>query len=491
MPVQMTPGSWLEFLGRALREQQAGIRIYEDYYLGIQKLSFATAMFKEAFSRYFPPLANNWMQLVVDAPVSRLRVNGFLVNPDSGVAEWDQEADDDAWNAWQANDLDVWSAQLHTIAIKTGVAYSLIGPPEEDGGEPVITVETPDQFYVHLDAQNPRKRIAAIKEWVGEDEYRYATVYLPDYIYKWRSKEKAREGKDPQWVQRSDEDFVTVNPLKVVPGVPYFNNPVLGKGGRSDLLVAIPIQDAVNKLCLDMQVSSEYHAYPQRWATGWERTKNQAGEEITGTEVEVQAGMSRLWRAESKETTFGQLEPGNVDNYLQPIDMYISHLAAVTQTPAYYFKGDMQNLGVDAVQAAEQGFRDRVGGKQLTFGDSHEETMRVAFIAKGDVRGKARMETIWADTATKSISALTDAAVKMRQSLSMPIEYCWQLLGMTPVQIKAAKKIMNLPDGGPLPPPPDPSLTGGTPRTPGGSVGPGVPTGRPGNPIGNNASSGA
>ena len=105
-------------------------------------------------SRYFPPMANNWMKLVVDAPVSRLGSRASastLTRPRPG---WDQAADQDAWAIWQANSLDALSLMVHTEAIKCGVCNVLVTPPE-DGEEPLVTPEHPAQSYVLCSLRRP------------------------------------------------------------------------------------------------------------------------------------------------------------------------------------------------------------------------------------------------------------------------------------------------------------------------------------------------
>jgi hypothetical protein len=425
-----------------------------EYYNGAQKLAFATAKFKEAFSRYFPPMANNWMKLVVDTPVSRLGIEGFRFNPDPTKPGWDQDADQDAWNIWQANNLDIGSLIAHTEAVKCGVCNVLVSPPPEDGDEPLITIEHPSQSYVFCSYDNRHRRLAGIKRYYDEiDEYMYAYLYLPDLIYRYRSSKKIRDDlgvpmSEIQWTRASDDDPVGNNPIGVVSLVPLENAPDLLFGGRSDLEVAMPIQDAVNKLCLDMQVSSEYHAYPQRWAAGWETARDADGNEIPGEQVELRVGQSRFLRAESVDTKFGVFQTGEVDNYIKPIEMYINHLAAVTQTPAYYLKGAMVNLSADALRAADAGLVDRCRHKILSFSEGWEEVMRVAFLAKGDTkRGKSKdAETLWRNPETISLAQTVDAAVKMRGSLTTPLEFCWELMGWSQQKIQQAKKMMNLPD---------------------------------------------
>jgi hypothetical protein len=83
----------------------------------------------------------------------------------------------------------------------------------------------------------------------------------------------------------------------------------------------------------------------------------------------------------------------------------------------------------------------------LSFSDGLEEAMRVAFLARGDTeRANAETaETIWRDPETKPLPQLVDAAVKLRQSLSAPLEMCWQMIGWSPQQIRQARSMMNLP----------------------------------------------
>jgi hypothetical protein len=447
----LSPAGWLTFMLGKLDAQAEACRAPTDYYNGVQKLAFATAKYREAFARYFPPLSNNWMKLVVDTPVSRLGIDGFRFDPDPTKPGWDQDADQDARAIWQSNNLDAGSQIAHTEAIKCGVCNVLITPPGEDDDEPLITIEHPSQSYVFCDYANRRKRLAAIKRWVDEiDGYAYAYLYLPEVVHRFRSSKKVRDEliTDIQWTRAGGDDPVLNNPIGVVPMVPLENATDLLYGGRSDLEVAIPIQDMVNKLCLDMMLSSEYHAYPQRWAAGWEAVYDADGNQVPGDQVELKVGQSRLIRANSPETTFGTFQTGDVENYIKPIEMYVDHLAAVTQTPAYYLKGKMANLSAEALHAADAGLIDRCRHKILSFSDGWEEVMRVAFLAKSDSkRGKAKsVETLWRNPEVISLAQTVDAAVKMRASLSAPVEFCWELLGWSQQRIMQAKSMMNLPE---------------------------------------------
>lgn len=467
-----SPQDWLTYLEPKLDAQVDAIQEPGAYYDGNQRLSFATQKFREAFARYYAPLANNWCRIVVEAPVSRMEIQGFRFDPDTSKNTWELDADADAWRMWQANNFDQTSRQVHIDACKLGWSYVLVAPPDPDdafNSAPVMTGEHASQCLVFNDPMNPNRRLAAIKRWADDwDNHAYATVWTPGVVAQFRSER-------PIQTPSSSAHEITIydvrgeaipstqtklnwtaagsmpNEIGVVPMVAIVNNPDLLTGGCSDLSPAIPIQDAVNKYCLDMQVSSEFHAYPQRYAVGWERGVDDTGHELTGREVEVALGTTRFIRAESKDTSFGQFAQGDVNNYILPIELYIDHLAAQTQTPVYYLKGKLANLSADAMHAADQGLVDRVNGKTLSYSDAWEEIMRVAFLAVNDQkRGHAQSaEVIWADPESKSLAVVVQAAVQMRQSLNVPIEMAWEMLGWSPQKIRQARDLMNLPPGGP------------------------------------------
>lgn len=471
MEPRLTPGAWLEFLEPRLEEQAKTIQVYQDYFDGKHRLQMATAKFREAFSRYYPPMANNWMQLVVEAPVSRLTVMGFRfedVSPstnDDGSAKpkWELDADAEAWKMWQANNLDSISRMVHTDAVKLGVTYMLVAPARKEGGQPRITPEHPSQCYVEIDPEDRTNRLAGIKRWVSDfDGFYYCNVYLPDAIYKFMSTAKARPGMRIQWTSLEK----VTNPAGVVPLIPIENKPDLLYGGRSDLEQAIPIQDAINKYCLDMQVSSEFHAFPQRWAAGWEKGVDDRGRELSNREVELYLSASRIIRAENPETKFGSFTQGDVDNYIKPVSLMVDHLAAQTQTPTYYLKGGTtRSMSADSMHAEDQGLVDRTGAKILSFSDGHEEVMRVGFLMKGDTeRGESESaEVLWKDPESKSLAVVTQAAMIMRQQLNAPIEMCWEMLGWSPQQIRMARDLMKLPPGGGPVTPQAPAATPGEP----------------------------
>lgn len=444
LPSRGSPEWWLRTLDQRLEERRPRLQRYEGYYSGAgHRLAFATGKFREAFGDLFEAFADNWCRIVVDAAVERLRVEGFRFGPE------DQEADKDAWAIWQENGLDADSDLAHTEAVKCEEAYLLVGPGEND--TPRISVEHPEQVIVAASADDRRRRAAALKKWLADDGYVMATLYLPDKVHRFRSEKPQGDGQQVRWIYRDQtgsrfpfgpwsQRFGRVpgtvpNPLGVVPVVPLANGPSLLGGGRSDLADVIPLQDAINKLATDMLVASEFAAFRQRVLTGVEwPTDPDTGQPIPGSELK--AAMSRVWAFGDSDVRVHEFSATDLSNYVSGLEMLIQHLAAQTRTPPHYLLGQSGAFpSGESLKATETGLMAKVRRKQRTFGEGHEEAMRLAFRLKGDERrGRAfDAETLWADPESKSLGELVDALLKLKD-LAIPFEALWARLPDTSPQ---------------------------------------------------------
>lgn len=445
-----TTDQWRDLLLKALAVRQPAVEKFTAYYDGAHTLAFATAKFKEAFGELFSEFSDNWCALVVDGAAERLSVQGFRFGED--------DADEEAWHIWQTNALDAKSLQGHTEAIKTGTAYVLVGPPEEPGGEPQITIEHPGQFIVAPDPRDRRRRLAALKTYRDADGAKLAVLYLPDSIVTYRM-EPTIDWAGSQavlglWLpgdlagpgawQVAD---IQPNPVGRVLGVPLENNPTLLHGGTSDLRPAISLNDAVNKFLMDMIHASEYVSFPQRVLTGVELPTDP----ITGDvlpEAQVRAAASRLWAFEDPNARVFDLPVGTLSNYVEGIDLCVQHIAAQTRTPPHYLLAKLANLSGDALKAAETGLVARCRRKMIDFSDSWEEVMRLAFAWRAidrqgwagadEDQARSRMEsaeTIWMNPESRDNAALGNELV-LKQQVGVPQVVLWEEAGYSPQQIK-------------------------------------------------------
>jgi len=431
-----TPKEILKELLPELQKQAEAARFYRNYYDGIHRIAGATARFKEIFGRFFPAAADNWMQVVVDSAVERLVIQGFR------FGDPDQPADEDARELWNRSRLPLRSRMGITEAVKTGNSFLLVDKLYE---QPRITVESPCECYVQVDPETG-ERIAGLKWWIGADKHAWAYIWTPEKVYRFRSAKPSRtanqraayepvEGSAPEGVAH----LVTRNDEPVVPLIPVENNPDLHHGGISDLDVAIPIQDRINKLCLDLDVDSEFHAAPQRWATGWEPPTDEHGNPLPAAKIE--AATSRFLAFKSEETKVGQLPSNDPSSFVDPIGMYITHLAAVTKLPPHYLLGRMANIAGEALKAAETGLVAKCAGKIIDFSDPYEEAVSLALDENPE-----ECTSLWRNPESRTFGQLVDGVVKLRTELALPLEMGWEMIGLTPEEIARAKKLIGLPE---------------------------------------------
>lgn len=437
---------WVKRLDARLAARSARLALYENYYLGQHNLQFATKKFREAFGPLFSDYAENICELIIEAASERLSVVGFRVG--------DQvEADPDAWRIWQANQLDAWQSVAHETALVKEESYLLVWRGDDDR-TPSITVEDPQQMIVETAASDRRMRLAALKRWFDLDTARtFATLYLPDAIWKFQSRGKdASEGMSATgsprtaWVPReiAGEPWPLPNPLGVVPVVPLVNRPRLIGGGVSELKSVIPINNAINKLVSDMLLAAEFGAFRQRWAANV--TLELDGD--TGKPKEPwTVAVDRMLTAPppengEPEVKFGEFSETNLTNYVKAIEQRLQMAATISRTPAHYILGSMGSFpSGESLNATEAGLVAKCRNKMLFFGEGHEEAIRLAFQVIDDPRGAITdSEAVWKDPEHRTESQHVDALVKL-QGLGVPDEQLWADAGYSPQQIASFKEM--------------------------------------------------
>lgn len=440
LDLQAEPTKWLKRLLKALDDRKTEIVRCDDYYRGKHNLAFAGKKFREAFGGLFGTFADNWCEVVVDAVEERLNIEGFRF----GEAP---EADKDAWAIWQRNELDADSQLVHTESLVTGYGYALVWA--DDDGKALITGESPSQCIVAHATGSRRRRAAGLKRWHDDDGHIYAVVYLPDGIYKYRTKTKAStdalSSVDEQlaawetYQPKSDDSWPLPNPLDVVPLVPLYNKPRLIRPGtgESELARVIPLQDAINKLFTDMLVASEFGAFRQRWATGLDMEQDEAGNKV----FPFRSGPGNVWAVEpgddgAQETKFGEFSETSLENFVKAIEMGVQHLASQTRTPPHYLNASADRLSGESIKAAETGLVAKTRRKMRPYGEAWEDVMRLAFAVEttDDPRANAiDAEAIWADPESRTEAEHVDATLK-KVPLKVPLEQLWEDLGYSPQQ---------------------------------------------------------
>ncbi|MER5643941.1 phage portal protein [Streptosporangium sp. NPDC002524] len=417
-----TPLDWIVYLEGKLNAQRSAGQKYVDYYDSENKnLQFAQQKFSEIFGGMFTGWRDNFCALIVDSISERLRVQGFRMGPD-------EPADKDATEIWQRNFLDADSNSAHIDALVQGSSYVTVWGDSDD--EPQMVPENAQDVVVQYEPGSRRRLAAAMKQYSDDWGSEHVTLWTPKRVFT-----TTRLGDGMKWETPSD----VKNPLGVVPVVPLNNRSRLRMAPFSELAAILRVQDAINKVSADAIVASEFAAFPQRVISGVESLPDDAtDEEVAAARADaVRAYIDRILTLDNPEAKWGQFQAADLSNYVTLIDMLVQHMASQSRVPFHYFllNGGQAPSG-ESITAAEAGLVAKAHERMLHFGESWEESMRLAFLVKGDTsKAKAyNAETIWADPEYRSKAALADSLLKMKE-LGVPIKQLQEEYGYTPTQI--------------------------------------------------------
>lgn len=405
-----------------------GLMLRDSYYDGVQRLEQLGLAIPPELRRFVTIVA--WPQTTVDSLEERIDLEGFrLPNED--------DADQELWSVWQANDLDEESQLGHLDALIYGRSFIAVGSPDPDnmsplsaGDAPLVTVESPMEMTVEL---SPRTRdvTAAWRSWRGcspwdptliDPDQNFAALYLPNQTI-WLREDRDGGG----WVEEDRDE----HDLGVVPVVPLTNRSRLSRRrGRSEMQAVMSITDAAARALTNAQLATETLAVPQKYVLG----------ATQGDFVDVNGKRLPAWESyfgailalANSDAKVGQFSAASLTNFTTIVEHYAKLVSGLTGLPMRYFGSNTANPpSADAIKADESRLVKRAERRQRAWGGSWERTMRIVKrLVDGDWNPElASMETMWRDPATPTRAQAADATVKLVGAGIIPVEAAWEDLG--------------------------------------------------------------
>lgn len=422
-----------------------------DYYEGrhrekvlTQKLIQVMRMTYQALSTMF----TNYCSLVVNAPLSRLKVVGWKA--EKPVSEADPEVQPDAeGNAtpdaaiteaneiWRQNDLDLEAEEIHRDALVAGESYITVWPRTDANGE-LVTDEDGDLVYdvlrqdarnMHVEFASKRRRdIAwALKCWFDGGLW-HAVLYYPNEVVRFMGEPKKQAGQNgPRGSAPMDPEAWYPDPdnpggwhdFGVVPVVRFART----WNGHSVLDDVMPIQDRINKLTADKIVTAEFAAFPQRWVLTNEDVPAAALRAGAGTVWNIPPNSTNEETGEEGKTQVGQFPTADLGNYDKTISQEVNAFFTVGNLPRHLKVDPGVAPTGEAIKADEAPFIAQVSGYRDLFGPAWADVFALCGIF---------VAPVWKD-------------VEVRNQLAQAQVFQAFVQGGMPAQI-AAKIALDLPD---------------------------------------------
>lgn len=430
---------------QALSQELPDLDKYRSYYEGDQQLVFGTQEFRDKFGPAYANYRDNWCEVVADAVVDKLTVQGILV-------PGREEDGKKIWEVFKKNDYDEVQNEVHEAAIVEGKATVIVWKDPELGVR--LDFNPPQMVRVRYSDDDYRRAIFAIKQWITPSGETRVNVYTTKAVYKYTQRVSAQP-VPPNYARRGvdalrapDNPSASLTPRRVegepwplphsfgrVPVVEFVNKT------SSELKNVIPHQDAINYIWISAFTAGEFSAWAQRVfftaanepPGGW---KNSPG---------------MIWRvpvivdAEGKPlpSSMGEFRPANLDGFRQLIETQLQSMAHTSKTPVrLFFKSDRGGRGDapsgESLIVEDEPLLEKVANRQSRFGNSW---YRVAgLIAKG--LGLADLppgEMRWKDTRAKYRTTLLTEA-KVMFDMGVPLDFLVEHMAFSPEEIEILRQ---------------------------------------------------
>ncbi|MEV6854699.1 phage portal protein [Streptomyces microflavus] len=323
----------------------------------------------------------------------------------------------------ESNDLIDESSLAHLDALIYGREYLSVGSGE-DGGLPVVSVESPLDMTLLWDARIRMGR-AALRECAtdhlvesGVDE-RMLVLYLPDQTIT------ALPSESGGWEVINRD----VHRLGVVPVVRMANRQrTSDRVGKSEITPDVmSITDAACRRLMGIEVASEFFGAPQRYILGASESAFQDADGTAKSAWETYIGrVLALERDEDGNVPdVGQFAAHDPSGQTKIIDLYARIMASQFGLPPHMLGYTTDNpASADAIRSTEAKLVKRAERRTRRYGSAWQQAMRLAlWVRDGEPPDKSRrIEMVWRNPATPTVAAQADATVKLVQAGIIPAD---------------------------------------------------------------------
>lgn len=442
-----------------LREEEPDFEKRERYYDGDQDLPYAPEGVSVEYLRLREMSIANWIALASNAPVQRVRPNGFRITRDAAAdqATWDE--------VWDANNLDALWPIVATQMMNHSRGVMSVWRNERDRRSPIVRPESVRRVWLEPDPEDPFT-------------HAWATKAVSSDVYDTTSGVPVPLKRDIAWVYDRDGTFLRFeranggtwapkgggdSGLDDLPFVAFDNNlDGDGKPRPSIIDQLIPAQDAINTIRFNTLLAMQFSAYRQRIISAFDPVmKDDDGNVIYQKDVDGniltdenglplpalinigRASVDRMLVFPGENTKVFDLPESNLQNYIAALSAFLTDFFGRGQIPPQYLLDKMANLSGDALTGAESTLSSLIADLKRWSGGSLKRVMRLSARARGEDLPAIGGEVNWADDEARSFAQIVDGIQKLI-SVGYPREAAFEMLpNMTPHKLQ---RVMDLVD---------------------------------------------
>lgn len=350
---------------QTILEKRDDYLLAESYYEGNTDEVHASAAVKRALRKSGDTFRINFAKTPVNAVASRLEVTGVTTLSEQAKTIIDQ--------TWQHNDLELELTKIITKTLVYGDSYVFVWPIED---QIEIYYNSPLSTVVIYDVENPRKPSFAAKLWTVEledgRERQRVNLYYSDRIEKYVSRSDRLPNTvkstdfEPFVDESTDDDGVLANETGQLP---IFHLSTGDQYGKPEHFAAYGPQDAITKLLITQMASVESYGFPTRYVLQGKQDGPVISTDDDDTADALGVGPGEEWILKGVESV-GQFKAADPSPLIANYREYVRALAAVTETPLYFYENTQTNVSGEALRAAEAPLVKKVRMRQLSIGTS-------------------------------------------------------------------------------------------------------------------------
>ncbi|GAA4391839.1 phage portal protein [Tsukamurella soli] len=378
-----------------------------------------------------------WLGLAVTTVAQALFVDGYT-SP--------QNATDTrgAWQTWLANGMPSKQTALYKAALGYGYSYAfgLPGVGPSGSNQAVVRCRSPlDSYAVYEDKANDEwPRYGMEVTWapntgLGYPEKTQAIVYLYDDTFKHKMLLLGADGARFEYVSSVPHG------AGVCPVVRYANELDLEGNAPGEVEPFIPVAMRIDKTVFDRLLTQHFASWRVRYITGMsEFADDDAVQNLESTYRKLQGlKQADILAIPDSEAKVGTLDASDVVQFITANQSDIETLSALAQVPSHILTGQVVNLAADAIAAARAPLTQKIAQRQVSFGTSHAQLMRLVAHLEGDEAAAQDYEAAvsWQDMDVRSLAQAADALGKLALSLGIPKQALWAMVpNVTQTQIE-------------------------------------------------------